>query len=107
MYLRVTDAHGKTLGYLSQIPENTAPVEVVSSPDTRAEAIQAGADYPVPAYVVGTRQLQVWLDGVKCDPGNDGAVATYLEVGEDGAVSTVIRWHDSIPTHVGICVRRG
>lgn len=106
MYLRVTDATGNTLGYLSQMPESSAPEEMVSRPDTRSETVRAGADFAVPAYVVGAKQLQVWMDGVKCEPGKDAAVASWEEVGEAGAVSAVIRWHDAIPPHIGICVRR-
>ena len=58
----------------------------------------------VPAYTVGNKRLRVYLCGLRCEAGTDEAVHQYQEVGTAGAASTVIRWHDAIPTDYDILV---
>lgn len=107
MDVAVIDAQGQVLGFLPQSPtgEGGASATLVSVPGTRPQTIAAGADFTVPAYVVGAGSLQVWLDGMKCDSGTDAAQAQYMEVGTAGSMATIIRWHDPIPPGMGISVR--
>ena len=58
----------------------------------------------VPAYTVGNKRLRVYLCGLRCEAATDEAVHQYQEVGTAGAASTVIRWHDAIPTDYDILV---
>ena len=71
---------------------------------SRTGVIAKGADYTVPAYTVGNKRLRVYLCGLRCEAGTDEAVHQYQEVGTAGAASTVIRWHDAIPTDYDILV---
>lgn len=108
MDVAVKDAQGRVLGYLPQTPTSEgggASATLVSAPGSRPQTIAAGADFPVPAYVVGKNSLQIWLDGMKCDAGPDPAQAQYMEVGAVGSSANIIRWHDAIPPDMGISVR--
>jgi hypothetical protein len=48
-------------------------------------------------YVVGNNKLFVWQDGFKCIKGNNPLKSTFYEIGSDGGISNVIRFHDAIP----------
>ena len=50
------------------------------------------------------QDLRVYLCGLRCEAGTDEALHQYQEVGTAGAASTVIRWHDAIPTDYDILV---
>ncbi len=67
---------------------------------TRAETVQAGSKFTVPAFVVGSGALQVYFDGLYCMAGEDKEIYQYREAGEVGQISTAIIWHDDIaPVH--------
>ena len=76
------------------------PVEVVS--ESRDNVIAASENYTVPEYVVGTNNLSVYYDGLKCEAGSDG---TYTEVGNEGETSTLIQFNDEIATDVQLIFR--
>lgn len=79
-----------------------AVVSAFSPAGSRISAIVKGTNYTVPAYTVGNKRLRVYLCGLRCEAGADVAVHQYQEVGTAGAASTVIRWHDAIPTDYDI-----
>ena len=81
-----------------------AVTSAFSPAGSRTGVIAKGADYTVPAYPVGNKRLRVYLCGLRCEAGTDEAVHQYQEVGTAGAASTVIRWHDAIPTDYDILV---
>ena len=81
-----------------------AVTSAFSPAGSRTGVIAKGADYTVPAYTVGNKRLRVHLCGLRCEAGTDEAVHQYQEVGTAGAASTVIRWHDAIPTDYDILV---
>lgn len=81
-----------------------AVTSAFSPAGSRTGVIAKGADYTVPAYTVGNKRLRVYLCGLRCEAGTDEAVHQYQEVGTAGAASTVIRWHDAIPTDYDILV---
>lgn len=58
--------------------------------DTRS-TYALNSQYTVPAYVVGTGELQVYIDGVLCNKGE-----SYDEVGAAGNTSTKIKWLQAI-----------
>lgn len=88
------------------LKERDVPAPSLHSPaGSRATAIAAGTDFTVPAYRVGFGELQVWLDGVLCVPGEDAAHCQYREIGAAGASSTIIRWHDEIAVSYDIFAR--
>lgn len=78
---RLNDLEDKTPQYTS----------MYSGGNTRTGDIEAGTSYTVPQYTVGTGQLRIYLDGLICIRD-----VTYEEVGEDGSVSTSIKWLDKI-----------
>ena len=81
-----------------------AVVSAFSPAGSRTSAIAKSTNYTVPAYTVGNKRLRVYLCGLRCEAGADAAVHQYQEVGTAGAASTVIRWHDAIPTDYDILV---
>ena len=81
-----------------------AVTSAFSPAGSRTGVIAKGTDYTVPAYTVGNKRLRVYLCGLRCEAGTDEAVHQYQEVGTAGAASTVIRWHDAIPTDYDILV---
>ena len=76
-----------------------------SAAGVRDKAIAADTDYAVPAYVVGSGRLQVFLDGVLCAGGTDAENCVYKEVGTTGKESAVIQFHQAISTDYEILVR--
>ena len=50
-----------------------------------------GVSFSVPAYIVGSNKLTIYLDGVLCDSGASGL---YLEQGTIGNTSTTIKTND-------------
>ncbi len=63
---------------------------------TLSAALPAGTAFTVPSYLVGVGKLQVFIDGLLCRAGSDGA-AQYEEVGPVGAESAAIIFHDDLP----------
>lgn len=56
----------------------------------------------VPDYIVGS-SLGVWLDGILCKKGEKSdPQASYTELGEDGDVSSTIKFWDDIPAGMTI-----
>lgn len=103
--IRVETKTGAVQGYLPDSPSAAGLVgERFSAAGTRQAPIPAGTDFTVPPYTVGTRRLEVFLDGLRCISG-EAATAQYAEVGETGALSTLIRWHDAIPPECDILAR--
>ena len=80
-----------------------AVTSAFSPAGSRTGVIAKGTDYTVPAYTVGNKRLRVRCS-LRCEAGTDEAVHQYQEVGTAGAASTVIRWHDAIPTDYDILV---
>ena len=76
-----------------------------SASGARAAVIAANVNHAVPAYVVGSGHLHVWLDGLLCAGGTNAAACAYVEVGNAGTVSTNIRFHQAIPTTIEIIAR--
>ena len=81
-----------------------AVTSAFSPAGSRTSVIAKGTNYTVPAYTVGDKRLRVYLCGLRCEAGTDEALHQYQEVGTAGAASTVIRWHDAIPTDYDILV---
>ena len=63
-------------------------------------AIEAGTQFTVPQYEVGSVALEVFLDGVACMIGEQ-----YAEVGSKGQTSTKITWNIEVATDRDILVR--
>lgn len=81
------------------------PGDLVSLPDERNTTIQHSQDWAVPEYIVGSKSLEVWLDGQLCFAGDEGSRSQYHEVGDAGAKSVAIQWHMDIPPEYQINVR--
>ncbi len=97
----VLDADGNLLGVLPRSFRDVGlAAELRSFSGVRAAAIPAGAEFTVPAYVVGGAQLEVYLDGAACMQGGQ-----YSEVGETDAPSDKIIWNIEISTDRDILVR--
>ncbi len=77
----------------------------LSAANTRAGVIEAGEPYAVPGYVVGSGQLQLWLDGILCMEGADADTYAYAEVGDAGNASASVVFHQNIPATIEIFVR--
>lgn len=75
-----------------------------SAAGTRSGNIAASTNYTVPSYIVGSGHLKVYLDGVLCTGGTDGATCTYKEVGTSGTASTTIQFHQAVPTTMDVLV---
>lgn len=61
--------------------------ELVDTHSASRATYTANSVYTVPAYEVGAGTLQVYLDGIRCNPGE-----SYAEVGASGNTSTQIKW---------------
>lgn len=83
---------------------NVTTTELASPAGDRDEVIAANEEIVVPGYVVGSGQLQVFLDGVLCMCGTDNTYV-YAEVGNTGDTSDSIVFHQSIPVDMEILVR--
>ncbi len=77
--------------------ENPPSPTVAEQRAVLAGDLAAGVNYAVPAYIVGSNKLHVYVGGLRCDRGTDPAVAQYQEVGVTGAASTVIKFFDAQP----------
>ena len=98
----------KTNGGLEELnlPGGSVTITELASPaDNRDEVIAANEEIVVPGYVVGSGQLQVFLDGVLCMCGTDADACVYAEVGNAGDTSGSIVFHQSIPVDLEILVR--
>ena len=73
-----------------------------SAPGERTETILAGSEYTIPEYIVGSSNLEVYLDQYPCIEGPDG---TYTEVGDKLTRSTKIIWNDDIDTSYDILIK--
>jgi len=92
-----------------QVPLSTvlSDLSVVPSTITELEyTLQADLDpgdlYTVPEYVVGSKKLQLWLDGIYL---HGGATGMWQEYGVNGVKSTVVLINDAIPAHSVLTVR--
>ena len=74
--------------------------ELRSPAGSRSAAIEAGSQFSVPQYEMGSVALEVFLDGVACMIGEQ-----YAEVGSQGQTSTQITWNIEIATDRDILVR--
>lgn len=74
--------------------------ELRSPAGSRSAAIEAGSQFTVPQYEVGSVALEVFLDGVACMVGDQ-----YTEVGSKGQTSTQITWNIEIATDRDILIR--
>jgi hypothetical protein len=63
-------------------------------------AVAANSDYPVPAYTAGTGRLEIFIDGLRAEEGDD--MYQYREMGAEGEVSAVIQFHDDYPAETVI-----
>lgn len=70
----------------------------------REQLHPAGFPFEVPAYTVGSGRMQLFLDGVLCVCGTDAANTQYEEVGDKGATSTTVRWHDELAPSCALTV---
>ena len=64
--------------------------------------ILAGEACTVSEYTVGLGDLTIYIDGILCLAGTNPEIHQYYEDGTAGEQSTIIRWHDDIPTHYDI-----
>ena len=72
--------------------------KLTSLANTRPDTIEANERFDLPVtYVVGANNLQVYIDGILCQPGEG---LQYVECGQEGQTSDYIRFNDDIdPTH--------
>ena len=96
----VRDARGQKIGMLPDSLRVAQAVELRSPAGSRSAAIEAGSQFSVPQYEVGSVALEVFLDGVACMIGEQ-----YAEVGSQGQTSTQITWNIEIATDRDILVR--
>lgn len=92
----VNDAieEGHELMACSSIVVSTSSAAVGSVSCTEAAVatpIASGENVSVPAYIVGARSINIYVDGVLCQRGSD-----FTEVGAAGAESTTIKFTSSI-----------
>lgn len=88
------------------LPTNaTSPVVLQSLAGERSVDIESGGTFTVPSYVVGSKTLEVYLNGLLCIEGTDDTVATYTEVGEAEDISTTITFLCTVSTEDEILVR--
>lgn len=58
------------------------------------EAIHvANTDYAVPQYIVSNNKLRVWYNGVRCYPGTNEIIHQYIEIGDAGQPSVLIKFN--------------
>ena len=107
MGLQISRKNGDGEEILCEIAEGAEGKAAIqySPAGTRESEIAAGSNYAVPAYVVGSGRLQVFLDGVLCAGGTEADVCAYMEIGTSGAPSTTIQFHQAIATDYEILVR--
>lgn len=76
-------------------------ITIVSSTDEEViqTPIVAQATVRVPAYIVGSHRLCVYIDGVKCLHGT-----VYQEIGDPGTTSTSIRFTSDISADYEVSV---
>lgn len=87
---------------LSQLEEPQLGTSYTSFAGTRGKTIAAGEKFTLPvSYIVGADNLRVYLDGIRCYPGED---QQYMEAGSPGTYSNYIRWNDAIPDKYDISV---
>jgi len=94
-YRQIDANFAQILGDMETLSEATP---VVARSDSRPADIAAGADYAVPVHKVGSGQLVVFVEGLRCFAGVE-----YTDVSE-----TVIRFTSAIPKDFQIvCVSTG
>ena len=96
----VRDAKGNKIGVLPDSLRVAQAAELRSPAGSRSAAIEAGSQFSVPQYEVGSVALEVFLDGVACMIGEQ-----YAEVGSQGQTSTKIVWNIEIATDRDILIR--
>ena len=96
----VRDARGQKIGMLPDSLRVAQAAELRSPAGSRSAAIEAGSQFSVPQYEMGSVALEVFLDGVACMIGEQ-----YAEVGSQGQTSTQITWNIEIATDRDILVR--
>lgn len=67
--------------------------------------LKADTELIVPAYIVGSNKIQVWVDGAFCVFGSSASNSACYEVGLDGQTSTSIKFYDDYPAGTQIFVR--
>ena len=77
-----------------------APASAVQHSLSRASDVLENGVFDVPAYVVGSGSLLVWLDGVLCVPGE-----SYAETGTAGQTSYQIQFLQRVPASMAVSVR--
>ena len=77
---------------------------LLSPANSRENVIEAGTNFTVPEYVVGTNTLEVYWNGLLCLAGADNTYQ-YKEVGTTGSKSTVIQFWDDVKQDVEIYAR--
>lgn len=77
-----------------------APASAVQHSLSRGSDIAENGTFSVPAYVVGSGSLLVWLDGVLCVPGE-----SYAETGTSGQTSYQIQFLQRVPASMAVSVR--
>ena len=87
---------------LGSLEEPWTKESIHSAPGERTETILAGSEYTVPEYIVGSRNLEVYLDQYPCIEGING---TYTEVGDPLTRSTKIVWNDDIASEYDILIK--
>lgn len=103
MSYKIRDAQGRLIGMLpDSLRAVGQAVELRSLGGERPADIPAGKAWAVPVYVVGSGELEVFLDGVACMSGTAGQ---YAEFGDVGASSETIIWNIEITTDKDILVR--
>lgn len=74
------------------VSTGTAAVGSVSVTEAAiATPVVSGENVSVPAYIVGARSINIYVDGVLCQRGSD-----FVEVGSAGAESSTIKFTSSI-----------
>lgn len=96
----IKDAKGNKLGMLPDSLRVAQAAELRSPAGSRSAAIEAGTQFTVPQYEVGSMALEVYLDGVACMAGEQ-----YAESGATGQTSTAITWNMEIATDRDILIR--
>ena len=75
-----------------------------SPANSREEVVEAGTNFTVPEYVVGSNTLEFFWNGLLCIAGADNTYQ-YKEVGTTGSKSTVIQFWDDVKQDVEIYAR--
>lgn len=64
---------------------------------SRTSNLTANTDFTVGSYIVGSKQLNVYVNGLRCQNGID-----YNEIGTEGEASTKIQFVDTVGSNVCI-----